>query len=184
MASLTQWTWVWVNSRSWWWTVRSGELWSMASQSWTQLSDWAELNWTPPTTWGHSEKAICSLGSTYSRDIEYVTTLLLNIPVFNSMRNKFLLFKSHPAYDVFAVVIWTKTVLLKGPLPIVWLECEGSNITSLYIKYELLKGPIMYQDIYNCHRNVLSFLSCKWHRFFTSNHNWSSVITRLVFWIG
>ena len=26
MASLTQWTWVWVNSRSWWWTGRPGML--------------------------------------------------------------------------------------------------------------------------------------------------------------
>ena len=29
MASLTQWTWVWVNSRSWWWTGRPGVLQSM-----------------------------------------------------------------------------------------------------------------------------------------------------------
>ena len=32
MASLTQWTWVWVNSRSWWWTRRPGMLQSMGSQ--------------------------------------------------------------------------------------------------------------------------------------------------------
>ena len=32
MASLTQWTWVWVNSRSWWWTGRPGVLQSMGSQ--------------------------------------------------------------------------------------------------------------------------------------------------------
>ena len=32
MASLTQWTWVWVNSRSWWWTGRPGLLQSMGSQ--------------------------------------------------------------------------------------------------------------------------------------------------------
>ena len=32
MASLTQWTWVWVNSRNWWWTGRPGVLWSMGSQ--------------------------------------------------------------------------------------------------------------------------------------------------------
>ena len=32
MASLTQWTWVWVNSRSWWWTRRPGLLQSMGSQ--------------------------------------------------------------------------------------------------------------------------------------------------------
>ena len=32
MASLTRWTWVWVNSESWWWTGRSGVLWFMGSQ--------------------------------------------------------------------------------------------------------------------------------------------------------
>ena len=42
IASLTQWTWVWVNSRSWWWTGRPGVLQSMGSQSQTQLSDWTE----------------------------------------------------------------------------------------------------------------------------------------------
>ena len=45
MASLTQWAWVWVNSRSLWWTGRPGILWLMGSQSWTRLSDWTELNW-------------------------------------------------------------------------------------------------------------------------------------------
>ena len=44
MTSLTQWTWVWVNARSWWWTGRIGVLQSMESQS---RKDWAtELNWT------------------------------------------------------------------------------------------------------------------------------------------
>ena len=32
MASLTRWTWVWVNSRSWWWTGRPGVLQFMGSQ--------------------------------------------------------------------------------------------------------------------------------------------------------
>ena len=32
MASVTQWTWVWVNSRSWWWTGRPGVLQSMGWQ--------------------------------------------------------------------------------------------------------------------------------------------------------
>ena len=31
MASPTQWTWVWVGSRSWWWTRRPGVLQSMGS---------------------------------------------------------------------------------------------------------------------------------------------------------
>ena len=45
MASPTQWTWVWVNSGSWWWTGRPGMLQSMGSQR--VGHDWAtELNWT------------------------------------------------------------------------------------------------------------------------------------------
>ena len=32
MASPTQWTWVWVNSGSWWWTAKPGMLQSMGSQ--------------------------------------------------------------------------------------------------------------------------------------------------------
>jgi len=44
MASRTQWTWVWVNSRSWWWIWRPGLLQSMGSQR--VRHDWAtELNW-------------------------------------------------------------------------------------------------------------------------------------------
>ena len=44
MASLTQWTWVWVGSRSWWWTGRPGMLWFMGSQR--VRHNWAtELNW-------------------------------------------------------------------------------------------------------------------------------------------
>ena len=43
MASLTRWTWVWVNSGSWWWIGRPGVLQSIGSQSRTRLSDWTEL---------------------------------------------------------------------------------------------------------------------------------------------
>ena len=46
MASPTQCTWVWVSSRSWWWTVRPGVLQSMGSQS--VGHNWAtELNVFP-----------------------------------------------------------------------------------------------------------------------------------------
>ena len=43
MASPTWWTWVWVNSESWWWTGRPDVLQFMGSQSRTRLSDWTEL---------------------------------------------------------------------------------------------------------------------------------------------
>ena len=42
IASPTQWTWVWVNSRSWWWTGKPGVLPFMGSQSRTWLSDWTD----------------------------------------------------------------------------------------------------------------------------------------------
>ena len=45
MASPTRWMWVWVNSRSWWWTGRPGVLWFTGSQR--TGHDWAtELKWT------------------------------------------------------------------------------------------------------------------------------------------
>ena len=60
MVSPTRWTWVWVNTGSWWWTRRPGLLWFMGSQR--VRHDWAtELNWksqvvlvikNPPTNSG------------------------------------------------------------------------------------------------------------------------------------
>ena len=52
MASLTRWTWVWVNSRSWCWTGRPGVLRFMGSQR--VRHDWVtELNWTE---WAEKER--------------------------------------------------------------------------------------------------------------------------------
>ena len=45
MASLTQWTWVWVDFRSWWWTGKPGVLQSMGSQRVGHDLE-TELNWT------------------------------------------------------------------------------------------------------------------------------------------
>ena len=56
MASLTQWTWVWVNSRNWWWTRKPGMLQSMGLQRLrqdlaTELKDLQTLHplGTPPS---------------------------------------------------------------------------------------------------------------------------------------
>ena len=43
MASPTKWTWVWVNSRSWWWTGRPGMLWLTGCKE-LDTTEW--LNWT------------------------------------------------------------------------------------------------------------------------------------------
>ena len=57
MASPTQWTWVWVNSRSWQWTGRPGVLHFMGSQR--VGHNWAtELNWTETSVHLYSPKSI------------------------------------------------------------------------------------------------------------------------------
>jgi len=46
MASLTQWTWVWVGSRNWWWTGRPGVLQSVGLACCKESDRTEQLNWT------------------------------------------------------------------------------------------------------------------------------------------
>ena len=69
MASLTQWTWVWVNSGRWWWTGRSGMLRFTGSQR--VRHDWAtELNWT---------EGLMLLTISSNVYLPFVNTLLRNV---------------------------------------------------------------------------------------------------------
>ena len=61
MASPTRWTWVWVSSKSWWWTGKPGLLQSMGSQR-VRL-DWViELNWYEIYT-SHFIDQVCKISS-------------------------------------------------------------------------------------------------------------------------
>ena len=52
LASPTRWTWVWLGSRSWWWTGKPGMLQSVGLQR--VGHDWVtELNWTEQSQWVH-----------------------------------------------------------------------------------------------------------------------------------
>ena len=51
MASLTQRTWVWVNSGRCWRSWKPGVLQCMGSQSWTWLSDWTTTSFLAVTSW-------------------------------------------------------------------------------------------------------------------------------------
>ena len=55
MASPTRWTWLWVNSGSWWWTGRPGMLRFMGSQrvghNWATKLNWTETSET--SIWKH-----------------------------------------------------------------------------------------------------------------------------------
>ena len=72
MASLTQWTWVWVDSGSWWWTGRPGVLQFMGLQ-WVR-HDWAtELNWTGSP----QSKLLAWLQSKIGKEISAQTKLIM-----------------------------------------------------------------------------------------------------------
>ena len=77
MASPTRWTWVWVNSRSWWWTGKPGVLRFMGSQR--VRHDWAtELTWT-------EHNILCSILSSLriqSRHLR-MPLMLFWLPVFH-----------------------------------------------------------------------------------------------------
>ena len=59
MASLTQWTWVWVSSGNWWWTGRPGVLQSMGLQrighNWVTELNWTEVHHGCPTVMASSK---------------------------------------------------------------------------------------------------------------------------------
>ena len=82
MESPTQWTWVWVNSGSWWWTERPGVLQSMGLQSWWPLSNWTELI---PTKHTHTHTHTQPLPNLYLLLIlSALVTPLLFIPFVKS----------------------------------------------------------------------------------------------------
>ena len=63
MVSLTQWAWVWVNSRHWWWTGRPGLLESMGRKETRQQLNWTELIVVCGLLWWLSGKeSACNAG--------------------------------------------------------------------------------------------------------------------------
>ena len=81
MASLTQWTWVWVNSGSWWWTGRPGVLWFMGSQrTGHEWLNWTELAWNIPLV------SLISL----KRSLVFPVLLFSSISLHWSLRKTFL----------------------------------------------------------------------------------------------
>ena len=99
MASPTQWTWVWVNSGSWWWTGRPGVLQFIRLQSQTRLSDWTEL------------MKVCPL--TLSTKVHIVKAMVSPVVMYgceNWTRKK----AEHRRIDAFSTVVLEKT--LESPL--------------------------------------------------------------------
>ena len=91
MASLTRWMWVWVNSRSWWWTGRPGVLRFMGLQrvghDWATDLIWSDLMCFKPIQPLEDNKAIlfCSLWVSASSCSCYNLSPNFEIPCFDSV---------------------------------------------------------------------------------------------------
>ena len=72
MASPTQYTWVWVNSGSWWWTGRPDVLWFMGSQR-------AGRYWEPKLNWMDLEIITLSEINQIERDKYYIISFICGI---------------------------------------------------------------------------------------------------------
>ena len=79
MASLTQWTWVWVYSGSWWWTGRTGLVQFMG---WQRVGhDWVtELNWTELSILIHLSNDILDI--IFGKDLNWILLIFKNVFLF------------------------------------------------------------------------------------------------------
>ena len=77
MASLTWWTWVWVNSRSWWWTGRPGVLRFMGSQR-------VGHDWVTDLIW---RKLMCILENSLFKICAVMTSEVNRSVMSNSLRS-------------------------------------------------------------------------------------------------
>ena len=111
MASLTQWTWVWGSSRSWWWTGKPGVLQSRGSQR-VRHDQVTELNWVSDDTvtillcpikqafWGVNCK-ICLKSRNIKSEIGYKHWIL-----------------EQKKYSIISLIMETKAPRYKNNLPV------------------------------------------------------------------
>ena len=90
IASPTQWTWVWVNSGSWWWTGRPGAWQSMGLQR--VGHDWVtELNWTLTSIHDHYKNHSFDLTDFCRKAMSLLFNMLSRLVITYLPRSKHLL---------------------------------------------------------------------------------------------
>ena len=129
MASPTRWTWVWVNSGSWWWTGRPGVLRFMGSRR--VGHDWATgLNWNP---------RLCSLGSRLKFRVQYTGCLLrsvLGISICGRKRKESGVGRgkswliTYPQSPQRGLSFHEIVQLFKFPLNQIWTLCQVNSVTK------------------------------------------------------
>ena len=129
MASLTWWTWVWVNSGSWWWTGRPGVLRFMGSQR--VGHDWAtDLIWSDLILW--LIQAICVIHRRHCNEksnflllfkMSSIDPKLKSLGVLVSFSHLLTTWTSTPAHCV--PEHFTKALMPVESCPAIWNEGYG-----------------------------------------------------------
>ena len=125
MASPTRWTWVWMNSRSWWWTGRPGVLRFMGSQR-VGHDRVTEVNWTD---WLLGRKIMTNLDSILkSIDITLPTRVYLvkamDFQVVMYERESWTVKKpEHWRIDAFELWCW------RGLLRVPWTTGDPASLS-------------------------------------------------------
>ena len=139
MASPTWWTWVWVNSRSWWWTGRPGVLWFMGSQR-------VGHNWVTELNWTVTLKFLEARTWAVAYPAQFSGPWVQCVPPGNVRRNQwglclaFLCEQKVPQSFPSARGCWAKNTLLKKSRPILgeqhklWGLKNKSGLLSFILK--------------------------------------------------
>ena len=123
MASLMQWTWVWVSSRSWWWTGRPGVLQSMGSKR-------VGHNWVTELTEINRCRAL------FSNPVVQALLFLKKVNLFG-------FWSLVVTCGIFLFAACELLVAARG----IWFSNQGSNLGPLHWEYGVLatglrKSPI------------------------------------------
>ena len=160
MASPTLWTWVWVNSRIWWWTGRPGTLQSMRSEkikhSWvSEVRRGSRQTGHTSATWGHSEKKAIyeHVGCHQKPNLPSPRSCTSSPP---EMWDSSLLYKPQRLwYSVTATLKAVKhPVVFCLQVSSVW-RVVILNIHSLFLKtgrscYTMVENKTVYQNTFIC----------------------------------
>ena len=153
MASPTRWTWVWVNSGSWWWTGRPGVLRFMGSQRIGH--DWAtELNWT--------EHAFSRIDTILKRGQE-IRIYSLNFPMYHTI--VLVLFLALYIISLVPIYFITRCLYLFDHLPPISHPSPPNSVSGNYKSDFLSRGLFSYLFFeISCVSEILQYLSFSvWH---------------------
>ena len=133
LDSINRWTWVWVNSRSWWWTGRPGVLQFTGSQR--VGHDWVtELNWTEWSTvrcsvmsdslWPHELQYTRLPGPSLSLRF-YSNLCPLSQWCYQTILSFVAPFSSCP-----------QSFPSSGSFPMSWLSASGAQVLDLQLQHQ------------------------------------------------